>query len=177
MHCHLCASSGSAHTSTLSFRLTTPNKIKRPHVTVLCYCCKTYSRKYEGCLDSGGGQHGCGHQVTLKLNIYIYIFFFLLSLYFWISFFCWAQKRICWRMLVTKQLLVATYFQSLEKIHIIEDNEDQQLLGYWYILQNIFRAQQKNESLVGELKNLFNRIVLWPCIDSNTTEMFYGPER
>ncbi len=28
----------------------------------------------------------------------------------WISLFCWTQKKIFWRMLVTKQLLVATDF-------------------------------------------------------------------
>ncbi len=32
----------------------------------------------------------------------------------WDSFLCWTQK-IFWRMLVAKQLTVATYFYSMEK--------------------------------------------------------------
>ncbi len=43
----------------------------------------------------------------------------------WVCFFCWAQKNVFWRMLVTKQLLVAVDFFSL---HTMEVN------GYWQLL-------------------------------------------
>ncbi len=33
----------------------------------------------------------------------------------WVSFPCWAQKMIFWRMLVTKQLMVAIDFHNMEK--------------------------------------------------------------
>jgi len=29
----------------------------------------------------------------------------------WVYFFCWTQKKIFWRMLVTRKLMVAIYFQ------------------------------------------------------------------
>ncbi len=31
----------------------------------------------------------------------------------WVSFFCWTQNMIFWRMLVTKQLMVAIYVHSI----------------------------------------------------------------
>ncbi len=33
----------------------------------------------------------------------------------WVSFFCWAQNKLVWRMLVTRQLTVAIDFSSMEK--------------------------------------------------------------
>ncbi len=33
----------------------------------------------------------------------------------WVSFFCWTQKKIFWRIWVTKQLMVPIDFHSMEK--------------------------------------------------------------
>ncbi len=45
----------------------------------------------------------CHHLVTLKLFQNLYEFFF-----------CWAQNTILWRMLVSKQLIVAIDFHNME---------------------------------------------------------------
>ncbi len=65
----------------------------------------------------------------------------------WVSFFCWTQKKVFWRMLVTKQLIVAIDFysilsilwKSMATINCLVTN----------LLQNIFFcAQQKKETQV-----------------------------
>ncbi len=54
------------------------------------------------------------------------------SIYFrpvWISFFCWAQKKIFCRMLATKQLMVAIDFHSICVFHAMEVSGYRQLFG------------------------------------------------
>ncbi len=49
----------------------------------------------------------------------------------WISLFYWTQKKILWRMLVTKQLLEAIDFHTIIFfLHTMEVNGYQQLFGY-----------------------------------------------
>ncbi len=51
----------------------------------------------------------------------------------WVSFFCYTQKKILWRIWVTKQLLVTTDSHSIKKI-TVEVKGDQQLFGLIYFL-------------------------------------------
>ncbi len=44
----------------------------------------------------------CHHLITLNLSERV-----------WVSFFCWTQKKIFWRMLVIKQLLVPIELNSI----------------------------------------------------------------
>ncbi len=46
----------------------------------------------------------------------------------WVYFFCWAQYKIFWRMLVTKLLMVAIEFHSMEK-NIMDVNGYRQLIS------------------------------------------------
>ncbi len=56
-----------------------------------------------------------------------------------ISFLCWTQKKIFWRMLLIKQLMVPIDFHRIS-FPIIEVNGDQQLL----VLQKIFFCEERN---------------------------------
>ncbi len=47
----------------------------------------------------------------------------------WVSFICWTQKMIFWRMLVIKQLMVSIEFHSIS-FRTMEVNGDKQLLKY-----------------------------------------------
>jgi len=58
-------------------------------------------------------------------------------------FFCWTQKKIFWRMLVTKQFLVPIDFHCIF-FHTMEVNGDQQLFGYQHSSKNVVFNKRQN---------------------------------
>ncbi len=61
------------------------------------------------------------------MKIYIIYSTFSCSKPVWVPFFCWAQKKIFWRMLKNSQLLVAVDFHSMEKKNHMEVSGYQKL--------------------------------------------------
>ncbi len=91
----------------------------------------------------------------------------------WVSFLCWTQKMIFWRMLVIKQLMVSIEFHSIS-FRTMEVNGDKQLkYSSKYLLlwsteeRNLYRFGIKSWWVnVGRLllewkKNAQNNIFIW----------------
>ncbi len=79
------------------------------------------------------------------------------------SFFCWAQKKIFWRMLVTKQLMVAIDFHSII-FHTMEKACNGSQFGSYYGFlvtdQIIFRISKKKATYVTLLSIYYLRNTL-----------------
>ncbi len=56
----------------------------------------------------------------------------------WISFSCWMQKKIFWRMFVTKQLTVAIDFHSMKKSTYFVFSRRKKLIQVWNKWSTIF---------------------------------------